>query len=455
MMRVCVLVAVLAGCYDPHPQAGSPCTSAGTCPRPLSCVNDVCVASVDDAAPPMVDADPTCACTGGTLTCAGGSTPCSLGCVAATPAHCARIIPSNGLEPAWADPLTTSIVLGGSVTINSDTGAITGSFTRGPGTGVIAGIDFHNHAFGTTPIGVFVFHALSVPGDVTLTGTQAIAFLVGTNATIAGTLDGSGGCGAIQACAGPGGQRGAKIGDVITGCGGGFGASAANGADGGGGGGGNGSVGGTGGNGGTTPGGVAGVTTCSMPSLEPLVGGGGGGPGGKGTTTGATYGGGGGGALQITALGTLTLKGAVSMGGGGGEGGALASNAAAGAGGGAGGSVIIEAANVSFVGDISANGGGGGGGGEGNAGVAGHRGENGLSGTQPAAGGLAGAAPAGGGGPGAAGAQPAAAGVAGGDTTNGGGGGGGAGRIVIREPMPAVGSGGASPAPQLIVITTN
>ena len=454
-MRVAVLAVVLAGCYDPHPQAGSPCTSAGTCPRPLSCVDDVCVASAADAALPMADADPTCACSGGTLLCAGGSTPCSLGCVAAAPAHCARIIPSNGLEPAWADSLTARIVIDGSVTINSDTGAITGSFTRAPGTGVIAGVGFENHSFGATPIGVFVFHALTVPGDITLTGTRAIAFLVGTDATITGTVTGSGGCGAMQACAGPGGQRGSKSGDLITGCGGGFGASALNGEDGGGGGGGNGTVGGKGGNGGTTVGGVAGGTICSPPSLEPLIGGGGGGPGGKGTTTVPSYGGGGGGALQITAMGTLKVIGGITMSGGGGEGGPVGSNSAAGSGGGAGGSVIIEAGNVSLVGDISANGGGGGGGGEGNVSVAGRPGQNGLTGTQPAAGGLPGAPSAGAGGPGAAGAQPAGAGLDGGNTTNGGGGGGGVGRIVIREPMPAVGPGGISPTPQLIVITTN
>ncbi|HVK88140.1 MAG TPA: hypothetical protein VM513_28665, partial [Kofleriaceae bacterium] len=56
-MRVAhiLLVALLAGCYEPSPPEGAPCTSAGSCPSPLVCDQGLCVrtprdASVRDAA---------------------------------------------------------------------------------------------------------------------------------------------------------------------------------------------------------------------------------------------------------------------------------------------------------------------------------------------------------------------------------------------------------------------
>lgn len=458
MSRVALLSALLVGCFDPHPQAGAPCSSEGTCPRPLMCIDQVCVASAVDAggdtAPP--DADLTCACTGGTLTCAGSTTTCSLGCVAAAPAHCARIIPSNGVDPAWADSLTADIVLDGIVTFDGSTGQISGGFTRAPGTGTIAGVGFIDHSFDGHPIGVFVFHSLTVEAELTLTGTRPIAVLVGTNASLKGTIDGSAGCTTMQSCAGPGGQWGTKIGDAITGCGGGLGNTIADGSDGGGGGGGNGSAGARGGFGGagTVAGGAGGNTSCSTSSLEPLVGGGGGGAGGRGTTTVANHGGGGGGAFQLTVLGTFQMDGEIGMNGAGGDGGGLAANSAAGAGGGAGGAIIVEAADVKFRGALYANGGGGGGGGEGDVDAAGQPGHDGQFSALRATGGAGGATSAGAGGAGAAGLLPPVVGGDGADTTNGGGGGGGVGRIMIREPSPSSAGGTSSPPVKLVVITT-
>jgi hypothetical protein len=43
-------MAVLAGCFDPHPMAGIACSASGDCPDGLVCVANTCAASSDDAA---------------------------------------------------------------------------------------------------------------------------------------------------------------------------------------------------------------------------------------------------------------------------------------------------------------------------------------------------------------------------------------------------------------------
>jgi hypothetical protein len=63
-------VLVLAGCYAPAPQAGTPCSALGDCPTPLQCDRGVCVAvpgggdaAIDTGDAPdgaLIDAPPAC-----------------------------------------------------------------------------------------------------------------------------------------------------------------------------------------------------------------------------------------------------------------------------------------------------------------------------------------------------------------------------------------------------------
>ena len=55
-MRVAVVATVLAGCYSPHPQAGTPCPS-GACPDPLVCspATQTCERTAVDAPRPPDD----------------------------------------------------------------------------------------------------------------------------------------------------------------------------------------------------------------------------------------------------------------------------------------------------------------------------------------------------------------------------------------------------------------
>ena len=49
-MRGLVLLA-LAGCYDPHPIAGAPCSESEPCPTGLSCVAHICGGVLPDDSP--------------------------------------------------------------------------------------------------------------------------------------------------------------------------------------------------------------------------------------------------------------------------------------------------------------------------------------------------------------------------------------------------------------------
>ena len=50
-MRVAqtLLVTLLAGCFQPSPPEGAPCTKEGTCPSPLVCDQGLCVRTPRDA----------------------------------------------------------------------------------------------------------------------------------------------------------------------------------------------------------------------------------------------------------------------------------------------------------------------------------------------------------------------------------------------------------------------
>jgi len=214
--------------------------------------------------------------------------------------------------------------------------------------------------------------------------------------------------------------------------------------DGGGGGGALCGEGGPGGGGGEAPGGEGGVPLPGGWELEPLVGGSGGGRG-RGLfvspapgDTNAGLGGAGGGAVQISALGSIGLAGAILAGGGGGSPGAnrfgSGANWGSGGGGGSGGAVLLEAPEVHFDGGrIEAPGGGGGGSadstGNGEAGQDGWMVDGRASGGVGAPGTLAGdGGDSGGGGD----LEGLAGQMIDEGSGNGGGGGGGAGCILLR-----------------------
>lgn len=388
-------------------------------------------------------------------TCTGPMVTCPLSCSEVSDPHCIGPKPSNGVDPGLADPLRGTTTISAATTLNTDTGAITGGVSRANGTGIDGGIGYFQApaiSAGGAPLGIFVFHNLTVDAAATLrfTGTHAAVLLVGDAAKIAGAIDVAAGHGA-QSAAGPGGGTGGTENGPARGCGpGGAGARSGTAFDSGGGGGGGSQDGGPGGDTSGTTGGVVGKT-CLPAKLEPLQGGSGGGRGSPGTAVSGASGGGGGGALQITALGSLEITGTINAGGAGGEGGpASATDAGAGGGGGSGGALLFESPSV-MISDkaiLTANGGGGGGGGSGtNGALAGLQGDNGTTSTATPQGGGGQESMNGGGSGGAVGPPD----VGGFGSSNGGGGGGGVGAIVIRGRTKMLGNKATlSPPPALL-----
>lgn len=435
-MRVAWLL-VLAGCFKPVPPENVPCQSSQDCPAPQVCDESRCTLT-PSATDAMPDSDLACACAGDQLDCGAGLIDCALGCVDDPTPRCGQLVPSNGVSLGDLALVDTAVAIDGTVTIDTDTGEITGAITRGPGLGLSDAIAYAQ----LENLGVFTFHALAISenGIVRFTGSRAAVFVVETTATVAGTIDGTGGCATDPSCAGPGGGTGGKPGAVAAGCGaGGNGLLGTAPDDGGGAGGGGGAVGGAGGLGDPTgTGGLAGVA-CLATTGEPLRGGSGGGTGSEGTTTIVSTGGGGGGAFQLTAVTSIAITGTITMGGGGGAGGSLSpTNGGGGAGGGAGGTILIEAPSVDASGVLAANGGGGG---EGGQTVVGASGANGDASDVAAAGGTGGAG--GDGGSGGVNASPAGPGAQ--AAANAGGGGGAVGVIFVRSAGPATLTGVVSP----------
>lgn len=180
-------------------------------------------------------------------------------------------------------------------------------------------------------------------GDVNLDGffdLRAEGDVPGAGGFAGGTRDAPGGGGD------GGGLPGMRAGDF---------------GDGGGGGGGGLSAGGRGGDAGDSAFGGEGGASF-MTTGEPLIGGSGGGVG-PGARDREGNGGAGGGAIQISALGTVTVRGVIRAGGGGGQGGLSFTNDrnwGAGGGGGAGGTILLEAPRIVIEGNLSVSGGGGG-----------------------------------------------------------------------------------------------
>jgi hypothetical protein len=254
----------------------------------------------------------------------------------------------------------------------------------GPGIAVpIAGV-FFSPSGGTVTndeIAVFTFNSLNIPAGVLIghaanSNSRPVALLSLSTATIDGSIivSGSNGVGNDGGNAGPGGGGGG--GGTFDGIGGlGFaggegGGPFIGGAGGsvvaGGGGtsqpgslhqGGGGAFGGNGGNAS-----VPGIGGTAYGNLALILQGGSGGAGSGVGTTGTRGGGGGSGAIELGAIGNLTLSGTVLANGGPSSGGAIAR-----AGGGAGGGILVHAPTVALTGSLNAIGGatqfGGGGGG--------------------------------------------------------------------------------------------
>lgn len=267
---------------------------------------------------------------------------------------------------------------------------------------------------------------------VSIVGTHPVVLVVHADATIAGVVD-------VSARVDVGGARTAGPGgDDAGGCAGASGsdgqAATGTGGGGGAGGGGFGDTGGDGGDGqGAGHGGHGGHGgVAGNAALVPLRGGC---PGGHGGATGAALAGGlaghGGGALELTALGTIEVSGALEAAGGGGGSPALV-NGGGGAGG-SGGAILLDGdtVHVEASGALCANGGGGGEGGQ--VGAASAPGENGTcSATVGARGGMMAAGGGDGGDGGWLGATKGQNGGPGASGGGGGAGGGGVGRIRVR-----------------------
>ncbi len=77
----------------------------------------------------MPDADPRA----DGLVCSSGTVTYALGCVVRAPAHCARPLPSNGVEVKLYDHVSEPNTLAPPKVFNTDTGEVGGSITRTAG----------------------------------------------------------------------------------------------------------------------------------------------------------------------------------------------------------------------------------------------------------------------------------------------------------------------------------
>lgn len=415
-------------CDDGNPCTRSDSCNAGSCQSGalVACVPGVCrsagsVGCLADGGCDFVDVAAGAACDGGVCNGAGG---------------CGRFpyVPSNFREadvPRDAGPALT-ITCPTTMAINPDSGiTITSACSVPvPSAHVIAQPGGRDALLVTTPT-LFIADA----GSLTVTGSAfPVIFAVTGSVDIAGALDVSGQAGA----SGPGGNDATLCGTSRGEPGQTVNASPRGGGAGG-------SFGSTGSNGGRgdqslSLGGVAGPVSGG-PTLVPLRGGCSGGNGGG--TTGGGPGGRAGGALQLSATGTLRIRGRVTSagkGGGPGDANAEAVEGPGGGGAGSGGAILLEAQLVTVTGHVTANGGGGGGA-EAGSGVS-NPGTDGLPfSVNPAPGGVAPGGGGGSGGRGGARSGGAQAGVNGGPTNGGGGGGGGGfGRVRVNSVQACTGT---------------
>lgn len=351
-------------------------------------------------------------------------TECAL-CVTAPTAHCETLVPAGGAATAndlKSDPLIGNITIAAAATLDSDTGEITG--VRGPGTGVVDGIEFHV----VDDVGVFRFRSLQINADLDLRGNNAVALVANRRITVSAEIDARGDCSGNNA--GPGGSDGGdptqdgegqgqgnggsgSHDDASGGSGGGFGAPGSSGAA-------------------STNQTATGPGPAYGDLVAALVGGSGG--GGGGSVSGG-LGGGGGGAIQLVANDAVVFSGAgaINAGGCGAERNPVA-HLSGGGGGGSGGGILLEADAIDLGNTVvlAVNGGGGGGGD-----FLGQNGQNGQLSRNAASGGDGtgggnGTSGGRGGSGGAAADLDGTVGQSGSDNENAGGGGGGVGRIRIH-----------------------
>jgi hypothetical protein len=347
-------------------------------------------------------------------TCAGSGQnytdeQCPLGCVPNGGAHCGVFHPAGGTVMAsdLVGQMSELVMTanGSATVIDANTRKIGATVWPDSRT------DLTTHAT------VFWFKDLTIKTPIQLIGNNAVILVASNDIVIDALIEGRPiGCsGTAVQVAGPGGFNGGAAGLSAIGSGGGTGGG--NDQTQGGGGGGFGGVGGAGGSG--SPPGPAGGTMYGDPAIPMLFGGGGGGGGGNGASP---IGGGGGAAIQLVALGKITINGGINAGGCGGKNGAAND---AGGGGGAGGTILLEGLQIAITGKLAVNGGGGGGGGGGSPGAAG------LLDRAPAGGGSGGAGNAPGGAGGALNLVDGSPGTFNSGTSRSGGGGGAVGRIRI------------------------
>jgi len=310
------------------------------------------------------ECSPVAVCTDGVLNrCEDGepvTETCALGC-ASTEVRCARMVPSNVSADLW-DEEAANVILPSDAEVRFDTSTCDAAMTS---TQVVTQSDGSEAC--VLQAGNFEVGENAI---LTITGNRPLILMSSGNVVIDGVIDVS----ARGPEPGPGGFAGGQLLGNADGEGPGHGSGgshASDDSDGGGGGGGLCGMGGDGGVGSGTAGGVGGESIAGDWRLVPLHGGSGGGRG-RGLITMdsiGSAGGAGGGALQISALGNMTVRGGILAGGGGGRGGSSAimlptSTGSSGGGGGSGGTVLLEALSVTLSGDgfIRAIGGAGGGG---------------------------------------------------------------------------------------------
>jgi hypothetical protein len=371
----CVAGFVEIGGRCVRPRDGSADAEPGDCT--LACEGDMLRPCGGSPAISMCAGERLLFCDRGSLVdvacpgaCASGVVPSCM--VEARPLD---VVPSDLRDLALS---SLRVPAGASATFDTMTGEILvdGARVRGPGRGLVDGIEFTAVVHDSIGVGAFLLRSLRVEGAVRVIGPAALSLVAQLEIAIeeGGTIDVS----ADGTTPGPGGFPGGAgrgLGgcpdadsDVLDGAGplgGARGQGAGAGApSGGGGGGGHRAIGGDG----------ASADACAIGGSggelvlpnNTLSGGGGGGAGGdpiacEGSGPNAS-GGAGGGALHLFALGRVVNAGVIDAGGGGGQGGGACGG---GAGGGAGGAVWVDTPLLDLRAGsiIAANGGGGGGGG--------------------------------------------------------------------------------------------
>jgi autotransporter-associated beta strand protein len=238
------------------------------------------------------------------------------------------------LDPNAFSSLGTLNVMSGTLTINTDTLAMSGAAT-------FAGVALNQN--GGPQVAVFDFASISIGSGVTvnITGTRALALLSQGGATVMPALSLDGGPGTYVP--GPGGYQGGVTSNTASGAGAGPGGGGFVGAFAFGG--------GYGGAGGSA--GVAGAGQPYGNLLSTLAGGSGGGSSSFGSGITQAYGGGGGGGIEIGAVGAVSV-GSISAAGSAGTNNGGNSSAAGGAGGG----ILLNGSSVTVSGSLTAAGGG-------------------------------------------------------------------------------------------------